>query len=109
MEIRRCVISSDNGIYILQSNDGYRVIHAQAIDNLYWWQKSDGKNWECRDELNPEELINYFGKCKIIKTDEEALKEAKRLYIEVIDSYCGILEYGISYIKDWQNKEFPKK
>ena len=30
-------MSADNGIYILKTNDGYRVAHLQAIDNIYWW------------------------------------------------------------------------
>jgi len=30
-------MSADNGIYILKSKDGFRVIHAQSIDNLNWW------------------------------------------------------------------------
>lgn len=29
-------MSADNGIYILECKDQYRVIHAQAIENLYW-------------------------------------------------------------------------
>ena len=30
-------MSSDFGIYILQSLDGYRIAHTQAIENIYFW------------------------------------------------------------------------
>lgn len=29
-------MSADNGIYLLQTLDGWRVAHLQAIDNIYW-------------------------------------------------------------------------
>lgn len=29
-------MSADNGIYVVQFKDGYRVEHLQAIDNIYW-------------------------------------------------------------------------
>lgn len=101
-------MSANNGIYILQSKDGYRVQHCQCIENLNWWSTADGKNWECRDELNPEELISYFGDCKMFETEKEAFKEAKRLYDKIEQEYY-LIEYGISFIRGWEDKEFPKK
>lgn len=99
-------MSADNGVYILQSLDGFRVIHAQAIENLYWWEIEDcGK---MVDRLNPQELKRYFGKCKVFSTKEEADKEAQKIYDEIMkDDFCPIVEYGISYIKGWENKFFP--
>ena len=98
-------MSADNGVYILKSKDGYRVVHAMAIENLNWWwndsilyndrfvakMKEDGSinpyreiGGAMREELNPRELINYFGRCKVFKTEEEALSEANRIYHEII-------------------------
>ena len=46
-------MSADNGIYVAQFPDGYRVIHAQAIDNL-WWNDESGD-----PGLESDELQNY--------------------------------------------------
>ena len=128
MEIRRYIISSDNGIYILQSTDGYRVIHAQAIENLYWWKQCCNKpgsidaeddngfyyhkctncgskiEYIRKNELNPEILLEYFGKSKVFKTNTEVFTEATRLYEKTL-----LLEYGISFIRGWEDKDFPKE
>ena len=102
-------MSADNGIYILQSKDGFRVIHAQAIENLCWWntEDKDTSKWEERSEINPKVLKDYFEKSKVFKTKEEALKEAFRLYDEIEREYY-LIEYGISFIIGWEDKEFPK-
>ena len=122
-------MSADNGIYVLQSKDGYRVIEAQAIDNLWWWwkderlyddkyvekeQKKGVENpykdmGERREEINPRELLLYFGKCKVYKTKQKVMNEAVRLYNEIMNSDFPILEYGISFISGWEDKEFPKE
>lgn len=98
-------MSSDNGVYVLQSKDGFRVTHAQAIDNLYWWNTDDPNTdkWEKRDEINPEMLIEYFGDCKVFKTEGEAVEKAFEMYNEI----CYV-EYGVSFIRGWEDKEFPK-
>ena len=65
--------------------------------------------WVRRTEINPKILKEYFGNSKVFKIIEEALKEATRLWNEVIsDPICPICEYGISYIKGWEKKNFPK-
>jgi hypothetical protein len=125
-------MSADNGIYILQSLDGYRVIHAQAIENLYYWETStccsnpvpiidEYKNERCRecgsylpkmeqrDSICPNRLKEYFGECEVFKTEEKALQEAERIYDEIIDDfYCPIIEYGINFIRGWKDKFFPE-
>ena len=126
-------MSADNGIYILQSKDGIRVAHCQAIENIYWWNKKCCKKpeiietdepdnyterckncgkvpeYEQRAEINPKVLKGYFGNSKVFKIIEEALKEATRQWNEVInDPICPICEYGISYIKGWEKKNFPE-
>ena len=125
-------MSADNGIYILQSKDGYRVIEAQAIDNLNWWHiccnnpnikdistsmyvkekcincgKINPKmTW--KENLNPKTLLDYFGGYKVFKTEKEALKEAVKINKEILDEGYWT-EYGICFIPGWENKEFPKE
>ena len=91
-------MSSDNGIYILQTLDGYRVVHAQAIENIY-----DG------DGFNLQAIANYFGPCvNVVKNEIEACEQAKILYDEIMDDdYCPIIEYGVQFIKGMENQNFP--
>jgi len=90
-------MSADNGIYILQTKDGYRVVHAQAIENIY-----DG------DGFNLQAVADYFGKSNVLVTEQEAWGEAKILYDEIMnDDYCPILEYGVQFIKGMEDKPFP--
>jgi len=124
-------MSADNGIYILQTKDGFRVTETQAIDNLYWWgvccsnsmvlydvdeffniclncKKVDVES-EIRNKINPYVLKEYFGHCKVFKSEKEAHDEACRLYNEIMDNdCCPIVEYGIQSIDEWKNKDFPK-
>jgi hypothetical protein len=97
-------MSADNGIYILESKDGFRVVHTQAIDNLWWWDDICATT----NEINPKYLIRYFEKCDVYKTSEEAMAEAKRMYDEIMQSDFPILEYGISFISGWEDKPFPE-
>ncbi len=126
-------MSADNGIYILQSLDGYRVIEAGAIENLNWHhtccnnpnvideeagedcmfhQKCINCNTldpisEPRDELCPDMLKQYFGKCTVYDTQSEALEEATNIFEEILDDDMGIVEYGISFVTGWEDKFFP--
>lgn len=93
-------MSADNGIYILKtpSQDGFefRVTHAQAIENIYW-DKTAPDNYDPNG--NPEEVINYFGKCKVFTNSIDALKFAQDKADKILsDDFCPILEYGISQI-----------
>lgn len=84
-------MSADNGVYILgtpiknSKEKEFRVIHAQAIDNIYYNEKND-------NEGNPVYILNYFGNCKILNYDD-AIIEAENL-----EKQYSILEYGISFI-----------
>lgn len=88
-------MSADNGIYILQTKDGFRVSHAQAIENINWQADETG--------FNLREIYKYFHDAKFFKSIEGAFKEAFRIY----DLY-SIVEYGICPIKAF-NIEFPKE
>lgn len=116
-------MSADNGIYILKCLDGYRITEAQAIENIYWYYYDDRMydpsfhheliethgdipkeyySMHQKEELNPKMLMRYFGDSKVLQTEEEALKEAHRLAQE-----SPILEYGVSFIRGWEDKPFP--
>jgi hypothetical protein len=99
-------MSADNGIYILQTKDGWRVIHAQAIENIYW----DEEKKEITEEINPHILREYFEDCEVFPTREEAIKEAELIYDDIVqDDFCPIVEYGICFITGVEDIEFPTK
>ena len=88
-------MSADNGIYVLETPRQvvvgdelppyeYRIIHAQAIDNITYFPEGP---------LRDAEVVNYFGKVKVLYNKTEALVEAH----ELADK-CTILEYGVSVI-----------
>jgi hypothetical protein len=65
---RMCVISSDNGIYVLvtqhildPNQKEYRVTYGSAIDNIWY-----NPNWQIEQcdlpasEWNEEQVLNYF-------------------------------------------------
>ena len=76
------VMSADNGIYLHKFRDGWRVTHAQAIENIYWKR---GKN-----KYNYRILKQYFKDSPLFKTEKKALNYAFKLYKEI-----GWTEYGV--------------
>lgn len=82
-------MSADNGIYILRTKDQCRVIHAQAIENLYY---SYIKSYN--DELVPTRVVEYFGYKKYTRDYDKALKIASYMADD-----CPILEHGIKTIR----------
>lgn len=91
-------MSADNGVYVAKCQDGYRVKHCQAIENVE------------DDPQFPEELTDsyrtlYFNGCKVFQTDIEAFMEAKRIYDEIMAGDFPVVEYGISEI-DISNRPF---
>jgi len=89
-------MSADNGIYILQSLDGFRVIYASAIDNIYGIK---------RHEFDPEYLKQYFGEAPVLESRDEAWEEARLMYSE-LTSNGGYLEYGINIIPGHEDQVF---
>lgn len=93
-------MSADNGIYVLNLKDQSRVIHAQAIDNL-WWSFLD---FNSAEDFVPTRIFEYYNNALPL-TKEEAQKRAFEMEHEILlDDFCPILEYGISnfYInKTW--------
>lgn len=85
-------MSSDNGIYVgtfptPSGEKEYRVIHAQAIDNV------DFGDQEMQDYTR----VSYFGSAISFGTLDLAMEEAGFLANKVLDD-CGLLEYGISVL-----------
>jgi len=84
-------MSADNCIAILKTpkdnGEGfeYRVIHAQAFENIYW----DDVNGYDYETPNPVMLVDYFGN-EPAMTEEEAYKKADEL-----EKDCLIVEYGV--------------
>jgi len=87
-------MSADNGIYIAKFPDGFRVAHAMAIENIDYYPKG---SQERKDTLN-----RYFGASKVFQTKEEAILEGHRMEEEIMNSDYPILEYGVSYIGEYE-------
>ncbi|MFA5398367.1 MAG: hypothetical protein WC346_20310 [Methanogenium sp.] len=85
-------MSADNGIYIAKFPEGYRVIHAQAIDNIDFFPEG---TVERRNVLR-----EYFESSKVIKTEEEAWSAARELSKEY-----DYLEYGTSFLGEFESFE----
>lgn len=86
-------MSADNGIYIahFQHDNTWRVIHAQAIENLNWYPSGS------QEELN--EWISYFCEGYPAASLEAAYEYAHALEALILaDSFCPILEYGITVL-----------
>ena len=90
-------MSADNGIYILKTKDQYRVIHAMAIDNLYWSLLDE----KMHDELIPTRIVEYYGESRYTRDFEKSQKVA----FAMANDYFPILEYGIRILqvnKTWK-------
>lgn len=85
-------MSSDNGIYLAKFSDGYRVIHDQAIDNIFYHRP----NTKVRKNV----IKNYFKDSKVFKTKKSAIKKALKLEEEI-----GYTEYGICDLGELENFE----
>lgn len=75
-------MSADNAILIAHFPDGYRVIHAQAIENIDYYP-AGSKEYK-------KVLKDYFGNAKVFETEKEAYEEAERKANDT-----DILEYGV--------------
>jgi hypothetical protein len=83
-------MSSDNGIYILNLKDQFRVIETNAIENIHW----DDKLGKASPTPVPKRVVEYFQNAKPFKSKSLALDFACE-----IEDDIDILEYGICNIK----------
>jgi hypothetical protein len=88
-------LSADNGIYIVKFPDGFRVTHAQAIDNIDYYPKGSA---QCKSTLK-----DYFGKSKVYVTRDDAMVQAVKLYDNLMNDDIGICEYGICYLGEYES------
>lgn len=93
-------MSSDNGIYILQTaGPEFRVAYQQNIDDIYGNFSDDSFQWQG----DPEVMYSYFGDAPVFSNLEAALDKAEEL------SYnYDYLEYGICVITDFKDWDFNK-
>lgn len=94
-------MSADNGTYILQTegDDGpeFRVIHCQAIDNIYGQFIEHNSSWL----PNPDMMIEYFGSARVFDNLEEAWD-----YADVLDSSETFSEDGSCLITEFSKYHF---
>jgi hypothetical protein len=95
IKTRKSFMSADNGIYIAKFPDGWRVIHAQAIDNINYHPKGSKAYFET--------LNQYFGGAMLYPVEDDAWKFARQL----LKQYSYV-EYGIQYIDELPSLK-PKK
>ena len=89
-------MSADNGIYILECKDQYRVIEAQAIENLFYDLFSNGST----NRLIPTRVVEYFGRSKYTRNKDLALRIAQSM------EKRNYTEYGVktfTYGKTWKH------
>ena len=86
-------MSADNGVYIAKFPDGFRVTHAQAIENVDYY-----KPGTLQRKI---ELRRYFGKSEVYQTRDDAAKKGWSIADEVTKDGSP-LEYGISFIGEFE-------
>jgi hypothetical protein len=85
-------MSADNGVYIAKFPDGYRVAHAQAIENIDYYPAGTKE----RKAM----LKNYFEKSDLYETKEQAFAMGYR-----IESEFSWTEYGVCYVGEYESFE----
>ena len=108
-------MSADNTIAILKTpapggkvgeDFEFRVIHAQAIENIYY----TNLEWYSEDfniSGNPKEIVKYFGDARLFQDHDSAWKYAKKMMKDL-----AYVEYGIQQFEFekpfWQFKREAK-
>lgn len=85
-------MSADNGIYILKCKDQYRVLHTQAIDNIYLTFEDSSFGVAMNTPVSTR-IIEYFGDYKYTRSKETALNIAYSMLMKL-----DVCEYGIQVI-----------
>lgn len=93
-------MSADNGVYILEtSGPEYRIVYAQAIDNIYGSFNDATHQWNG----NPESILDCFGRCKVYTDLQEAWDNA-----EILAQDHDYLEDGVCLIPNFKSKSFKE-
>lgn len=90
-------MSVDNSIIVAKFPDGYRVVHAQAVENLWYY-----KEWT---DKRKETINDYFYWAPLFETKDLAMRKALDIEQEILESDFPILEYWIRYI--WEISHIP--
>jgi hypothetical protein len=95
-------LSSDNGIYIIEFPEGFRVAYASAIENIDYYPEGS--------QERKAELKSYFGESPVYKTYQEAFKAAQNMYQDIDNDpdVCYVLEYGIVNYGKYESFIEPK-
>lgn len=88
-----CKMSADNGIYILETKDQYRVAHLQAIDNLSCVSLRNGRNAGYVG-LSPAKAVEMWGGCRYTRSRRKALEIAHRWAQRL-----PVCEYGVRIVR----------
>jgi hypothetical protein len=90
-------MSADNGIFILQTKNEFRVAYGQAIDSIYGEFDDETLRWKGNNEA----ILDFFYEAPIFDTIEAALDFATEMSYDYT-----YLEYGISLITDFSELSF---
>lgn len=91
-------MSADSGVYILETEGPeYRVVYAQAIDNIFGKYDDTTFHWKG----DPEMILDYFGESKVFSDLTEAWDHAT-----VLSEGYEYLEDGVCLITDFKNTKF---
>jgi hypothetical protein len=86
-------MSADNGIYILETTDGYRVAHLQAVNNVDYGVRRRATEAE-NDDIRIKNARMMWDKAPFFRE-----KEMARQYAFKLEERHQLLEYGICWIK----------
>jgi hypothetical protein len=87
------------GIYILQTQDEYRVTYSEYYYNLFGKFNDDMSKYEPVKE----EFKSAFSKCFPFKTSDAALQFAQRLSMSIPET-----DDGIMFIKEYKEYTFEE-
>jgi len=84
-------VSADNGVYVAEFPDGFRVCCASAIENVFYHPEGT-REWKT-------ELNYYFGKSPVFPLESMAASFAWAKYKEL--DYQT--EYGVAYLGKFES------
>lgn len=88
-----------DGIYILETKDGYRVAYYREYDDFFGSYDDNTLNYP----PNSAKFKYVFGQCTVHKNSDDALSEAFQ-----INKKYDEPEYGIMFIKNYRNMTFEE-
>lgn len=96
------------GIYVLVTNDGYRVAASDQFIYLFGTYNDDSMNYNIETQV----LDKMFGNCAILKTAKDAIEAAKCISKTINETEDGIMfidSYGKYTFEELMNGKANKK